>query len=167
MRPAFKIALPIAAVVVILDQLTKFWIQHNVLLYTSKTVIPGFFNIVHVLNRGAAFGFLNRPDISWQTYLFFGATALAVVLILHLLRAAGQGDTVLIIGLGFILGGAVGNLIDRVRLGKVIDFLDFYIDNLHWPAFNVADIAITLGSLTLVAAFFFMRGARPKSGDDA
>lgn len=157
MRKSYRIALPVAVLVVILDQLTKLWIQDHMVLYTTRTVIPGFFNIVHVLNRGAAFGFLNRSDIQWQTYFFFAATALAVLIIFHLLRMARDDDKLLITGLGLILGGAVGNLIDRIKTGEVVDFLDFYWKSYHWPAFNVADIAIFLGSLGLVFAFYRLR----------
>lgn len=161
MRRSFKIALPLALLLVVLDQIVKTWIQHHMVLYTTKPVIPGFFNIVYVLNRGAAFGFLNRSDIQWQTYFFFAATALAVLIIFHLLRMARDADTLLILSLGSILGGAVGNLIDRIRTGEVVDFLDFYWKSYHWPAFNVADIAIFLGSLGLLVAFYRMR--RPSS----
>ena len=161
MRRSFKIALPLALVLIVLDQVVKTWIQHHMVLYTTKPVIPGFFNIVYVLNRGAAFGFLNRSDIQWQTYFFFAATALAVLIIFHLLRMARDADTLLILSLGSILGGAVGNLIDRIRTGEVVDFLDFYWKSYHWPAFNVADIAIFLGSLGLLVAFYRMR--RPSS----
>jgi signal peptidase II len=161
MRRSFKIALPLALLLVVLDQVVKTWIQHHMVLYTTKPVIPGFFNIVYVLNRGAAFGFLNRSDIQWQTYFFFAATALAVLIIFHLLRMARDADTLLILSLGSILGGAVGNLIDRIRTGEVVDFLDFYWKSYHWPAFNVADIAIFLGSLGLLVAFYRMR--RPSS----
>jgi signal peptidase II len=162
MRVSYKLAIPIAATVVLLDQVTKLWVQQHMVLYTTRPVIPDFFNIVYVLNRGAAFGFLNRSDIAWQTYFFFAATALAVMIILHLLRLARNEDKLLIIGLGCILGGAIGNLIDRIKTGEVVDFLDFYWKSFHWPAFNVADIAIFLGSLGLLAAFYRLR--RPTSG---
>lgn len=161
MRRSFRIALPLAVLLVALDQAAKAWIQHHMVLYTTRPVIPDFFNIVYVLNRGAAFGFLNRSDIQWQTYFFFAATALAVLIIVHLLRMAREADTLLIASLGSILGGAVGNLIDRIRTGEVVDFLDFYWKSYHWPAFNVADIAIFLGSLGLLVAFYRMR--RPAS----
>lgn len=163
MRASYKIALPLALGIVLLDQVAKLWIQAHMTLYTTQQVIPGFFNIVYVLNRGAAFGFLNRSDIQWQTYFFFAATALAVLIIFHLLRMARADNKLLIIGLGGILGGAMGNLIDRIKTGEVVDFLDFYYKSYHWPAFNVADIAIFLGSLALLAAFYRMR--RPGSGN--
>lgn len=162
MKRSYKLAGILTLAVVALDQAAKAWILANIVLYTTHPVIPGFFNIVHVLNKGAAFGFLNRTDITWQTYLFFATTALAVVLILHLLRAALEEDTTLICGLGLILGGALGNLIDRIRFGEVVDFLDFHYGDLHWPAFNVADIAITLGSVALLAAFLRARKAPPE-----
>jgi len=161
MRASQKRAGLIALAVIILDQVTKFWIQKHLVLYTTHPVLPDFFNIVHVLNRGAAFGFLNRSDIRWQTYFFFAATALAVCIINHLLRMAREGDRLLVVGLGLILGGAVGNLIDRIRTGEVVDFLDFYWKTYHWPAFNVADIGIFLGSMALLVAFYRMR--RPSS----
>jgi len=157
MRPSQKLAGGIAVAVVLLDQATKLWIQKSLVLYSTHAVIPDFFNIVHVLNRGAAFGFLNRSDIRWQTYFFFAATALAVLIINHLLRLARPGDKLLISGLGLILGGALGNLVDRIRTGEVVDFLDFYWRSYHWPAFNVADIAIFLGSMALLVAFYRMR----------
>lgn len=157
MRASQKLAGSIALAVIVLDQLTKLWIQKTMVLYTAQPVIPDFFNIVHVLNRGAAFGFLNRSDIRWQTYFFFAATALAVLIINHLLRLAGEKDKLLVVGLGLILGGAIGNLIDRIRTGEVVDFLDFYWKTYHWPAFNVADIGIFLGSMALIVAFYRMR----------
>lgn len=160
MRRSFRIALPLALVIIVLDQATKAWIQHSMVLYTTRPMIPDFFNLVYVLNRGAAFGFLNRSDIQWQTYFFFAATALAVMIIAHLLRMARDADTLLILGLGGILGGAIGNLFDRIRTGEVVDFLDFYWKTYHWPAFNVADIAIFLGSMALLVAFYRLRRPR-------
>ena len=159
MKPQYTLAASLAAIVTILDQITKLQIQKHLTLFTSIEVIPGFFNIVHTLNRGAAFGFLNNPDTSWQTYFFIGATALAVLIIVNLLSQAAPGDTMLIVALGLVLGGATGNLIDRLRTGEVIDFLDFIIGSYHWPAFNVADIAITCGSLALIFSLY----ARKKS----
>ena len=163
MRATQKLAGAIALAVILIDQGSKLWIQKSMVLYTAKQVIPDFFNIVYVLNRGAAFGFLNRSDIRWQTYFFFAATALAVLIINHLLRLARNEDRLLVTGLGLILGGALGNLIDRIKTGEVIDFLDFYWRSYHWPAFNAADIAIFLGSMGLLVAFYRLR--RPPSGN--
>jgi signal peptidase II len=123
-------------------------------MYESIPIVPGFFDLVHVLNKGAAFGFLNRADIHWQTYFFIAVSALAVVLIFHLVRTVDREDSFLFTGLGCILGGALGNMIDRIRIGQVIDFLDFHAAGHHWPAFNVADMAISIGALLLLISFY-------------
>ncbi len=154
MARRYRLVSILALIVLVLDQATKFWVAAVLPLWTSKTVIPGFFNLVHVLNKGAAFGFLNEVEAAWRPYFFLGATALAIVLILHLLRTVPREDTVLFTALGLILGGAVGNLADRIRLGEVIDFLDFYIGKYHWPAFNVADMAISVGSVLLLVSVY-------------
>ncbi|SDN74895.1 signal peptidase II [Desulfonauticus submarinus] len=150
----YKLCFGLAAIILVLDQISKLWIEKTIPLWSERVVVPGFFNLVHILNKGAAFGFLNRADISWQTYFFIGASALAIVLIIHLLKTVDRKDYYLFTGLGLILGGALGNLIDRIRLGKVIDFLDFYIKSYHWPAFNVADIAIFCGTVCLLLSFY-------------
>ena len=143
----------LAALVVLLDQISKAAVAQMVPKYGLVTVIPGFFDLVHVYNRGAAFGFLNRPDIEWQFWLFMAATALAVWAIIVLARSA-KHDPLLFCALGLILGGATGNLIDRLRHRAVFDFLDFYVGNWHWPAFNVADAAICLGVLCACLALY-------------
>ena len=109
------------------------------------TVIPGLLDLVLVHNRGAAFGFLNRSDIQWQFWLFLGATVVAAVAIVALLRSS-RFNTWLSAGLGLVLGGALGNLVDRIRFRAVIDFVDVYVGQWHWPAFNVADMAICVGA---------------------
>lgn len=159
-----KIVFLLAGVILILDQATKLWIQNTIPLWESKTVIPGLFNLVHVLNKGAAFGFLADLDGNMQTYFFIGITGLAVVLIFHLLRTVHRKDNYLFAALGLILGGALGNLIDRIRVGMVIDFLDFYFGSHHWPAFNVADMAISTGAILLLVSFY--RKKRYASGSD-
>lgn len=159
-----KIVFFLAGVILILDQATKLWIQNTIPLWESKTVIPGLFNLVHVLNKGAAFGFLADLDGNMQTYFFIGITGLAVVLIFHLLRTVHRKDNYLFAALGLILGGALGNLIDRIRVGMVIDFLDFYFGSHHWPAFNVADMAISTGAILLLVSFY--RKKRYASGSD-
>ncbi len=149
----YKIVLGIATVVILLDQLTKLWAVATIPLHRSIPVIEGFFNLVNIRNRGAAFGFLNRSDIEWQFWLFLVATIIAVVSIYLLVRSS-KNDPLLFSALGLILGGALGNLIDRVRLRAVIDFLDFYIGTWHWPAFNVADMAICIGAFLTCLAMY-------------
>lgn len=155
MRNRYAFIAIITAVVTLLDQTVKALVLLSVPLYTEIPVIKGFFSLVHVRNRGAAFGFLNRHDISWQFWLFLAATVVAVVVVIMLARGSKAGDYPFFLALGMILGGAAGNLIDRVLYREVIDFLDFYFGNYHWPAFNVADIAICVGAA--LALFLSLR----------
>lgn len=136
-----------AVVVAVLDQWTKWLVLRHVPEQASIPVIPGFFDLVNIRNRGAAFGFLNRSDIEWQFWLFLGATLVAVVAIIGLVRMWPKYSLVLFSALGMVLGGAVGNLIDRIRYRSVVDFLDVYVGQWHWPAFNVADMGICCGAI--------------------
>lgn len=154
MNYRYKLVSILALVILVADQAVKIWAQRNLADAAAHVVIPGFFNLVYVLNRGAAFGFLNNADTTWQTYFFIAVSVLAVFLIFHLLRTVDREDKPLFWGLGFILGGALGNLIDRIRQGEVIDFLDFQFGSYHWPAFNIADIAISLGAFSLLVSFY-------------
>ncbi len=144
----------IALTVLILDQSTKAWIQSTIPPWGQKTVIPGFFNLVHALNKGAAFGFLNNESTQWQPYFFITVSLLAVLCIAYILHFIPRKDTVFLTGLGLVLGGALGNLLDRIRSGMVLDFLDLHIKSLHWPAFNIADTAISAGALILLVSFY-------------
>ena len=137
----------IGLVVIVLDQLTKLWIV-GAFQYGDGLPITAFFNLVHARNSGAAFSFLAGAG-GWQRFFFMGVALVASLLILYLLRkhAAERGFC---FALSMILGGALGNLIDRVRFGYVIDFLDFYYAGYHFAAFNIADSAITLGAALLI-----------------
>lgn len=139
-----------AITVIVLDQITKAIITEKLFMYGSHKVIDGFFNLVYVMNPGAAFGFLaGTPEIF--RYLFFiGITLLAVLLIIYYILKSKQERLPVVISLTLIFGGAVGNLIDRIRFGAVVDFLDFYIGTWHWPAFNVADSAISVGAVLMI-----------------
>ena len=143
--PHWRLLAFLGLIWVFLDQMTKILALRHLSQVPSKEIIPDFFNLVLVFNRGAAFGFLNDPDIDWQFGLFSGATAVGCGLIVYLMRSLPPGR-LLTFGLSGILGGAIGNFIDRVRLRAVVDFLDFYIGDWHWPAFNVADIGICVGA---------------------
>lgn len=144
----------IAGVVVLIDQVTKQWAMDTVPLWRGVPVIDGFFNLVHVQNRGAAFGFLNREDTDWQFYFFAAVTLVAVAVLFYLAKTAKERSPLLFTSLGLILGGAIGNFIDRCRFRHVIDFLDFYVGDWHWPAFNVADIGITCGVILMLLHMF-------------
>ena len=156
----WKILSAVGLVWLVLDQLSKAAVTASIPLNHGFSVIPGFFDLVHVLNRGAAFGFLNRSDTDWQFWLFFGAAVAVTVIIVNMVRTA-KFSRLLFFGLGSILGGALGNLIDRIRVRAVTDFLDLYVGQWHWPAFNVADIAICLG--VAAAAFVLLREAREEA----
>jgi signal peptidase II len=141
--------LSISAAIVLLDQFTKAIVIERIPLYHSVPVVTGFFEINHVRNSGAAFGILASLDSPWRT-LFLNVVALGVfaaVLVWALRSPADAGR--LQAGLALILGGAVGNLVDRFRSGAVTDFLLFHIGRYEWPSFNVADSAITVGVFLL------------------
>jgi signal peptidase II len=140
-------------VVVAADQLTKLWIMNSLPPNGKRIVIPGLFNLVHVTNTGAAFGLLAGEHALWRQVFFIGVALVALGAIILVYRQAKTKGLVFTLAVGLIAGGALGNLIDRIRFGAVVDFLDFYIKNYHWPAFNVADSAITVGvGLFLVAS---------------
>jgi len=137
----------IAGLVVIADQLTKWWVLRGIGGYEVIPVIPGFFNLIHVQNPGGAFGFFAEQDSHLRALFFIFFSLLAVLLILYLYRSTPARYKWLLIGFSLIVGGAAGNLIDRIRFGHVVDFIDLYVGRLHWPAFNIADSAITIGML--------------------
>lgn len=149
----YNILIIFALMWIIVDQSTKWLIVRNFPLYDGFAVIPHFFNIIHVRNYGAAFGFLNNPETDWQFWFFVLVTVFALWVIVYFMRKMPY-SRMLSFGFSCILGGALGNFIDRVRLRYVIDFLDFYYKSWHWPVFNVADIAICLGTV-LVAYIFY------------
>ncbi len=140
--------LGLAAVVVVLDQLTKRWVVARLRLHESVDVLP-FFRLTHVRNPGAAFSFLAEAG-GWQRWLFLGLAVAAGYAILVWLWRLDDEKVLEGTGLSLILGGAIGNFIDRARFGYVIDFLDVYYQHWHWPAFNLADAAITLGVTLLL-----------------
>ena len=143
-----------AAVIVALDQITKSAITTRFVLHEAYPVIPGFLNLVYVMNPGAAFGFLANASETFRYVFFTGVTVLATGLIVYYLVKSHPRNLLLAGSLTLIFGGAVGNLIDRIRFGAVVDFLDVYIGASHWPAFNVADSAICVGvGLMLLAQF--------------
>ncbi len=153
-----SILFPLAACIVAADQASKFAVERAI---PHGLVIPlsDFFNLVHVRNAGAAFGFLNDPDMHWQFWFFLAATVLATGVILYIAAKAEAKDKALFFALGCILGGAFGNLIDRIRYRAVVDFLDFHYAGWHWPAFNIADIAICIGAA--LAALLLWRTPPP------
>lgn len=133
--------------VIVLDQLSKHWIV-QALSFAESRPITTFFNLALAHNTGAAFSFLAEAG-GWQRLFFIVVAAVASAVMLYLLRKHGR-ELLFSLALCLVLGGALGNLIDRIRWGYVVDFLDFYYGSYHWPAFNVADMAITGGVILLV-----------------
>ncbi|KPJ78375.1 MAG: hypothetical protein AMJ54_03945 [Deltaproteobacteria bacterium SG8_13] len=144
-RNKYAYLILVAATVVIADQVTKAVILKSLPLYDSLTVIPGLFDITHIHNPGGAFGFLadSGPGVRKLVFLFVSLMAMGLVAWFYI--QTPPTHRFLATGFAMIFGGAVGNLIDRIRFGKVVDFLDFYVGRYHWPAFNVADSAISVG----------------------
>jgi signal peptidase II len=147
MNSKYVILSIVTSFAILLDQATKFFIDRSMDIHSSITVVNNFFNITYIRNRGAAFGIL--ADTSFRLPFFIGISIIAVAVILQIIRKLRPDQTFSVFPLGMILAGALGNLIDRVRLGEVIDFLDFHWYNHHWPAFNVADSAICVGVFLL------------------
>ena len=147
----------IATVVVILDQAVKLMVVDNIPAYGSVEVIPGFFNLTHIYNTGGAFGFLAGKSSLFRHLFFLTASVIAMVMIVYLYLQTPHDYLFLRCGLAMILGGAVGNVLDRIRLGKVVDFLDVHVKDLHWPAFNIADSAISIGILIFIYYLLFKK----------
>ncbi len=141
--------------VIVLDQLSKVYIQKTMKLHQTIKVIDGLFDITYVLNKGAAFSFLADKPEGFTIPFFVIVSVIAIGIIGFLFYKTEKSDYVSLIAFALLLGGSIGNLIDRIRHGAVTDFLDFYIQQYHWPAFNVADSAITTGiSLFLFTQVF-------------
>ncbi len=147
----------VALAVVILDQAAKWLVATRVTLHDSIVVLPGFFRITHVENRGAAFGLFSESPAQWKIAILILFSLVALVVVSLLLWKNSHTLTVTGVGLALILGGALGNLWDRLVNGHVVDFLDFYVGSYHWPAFNIADSAIVVGALLLVAEILFAK----------
>lgn len=145
----------IIGTVLILDQITKYIVEKQIRLYEVIRVIPGFFNITHVRNKGAAFSLFSSAPETYRSMFFITVTIVAVAVIAVLIRKTWE--RLLVVAFSLIAGGAVGNLIDRVRYGEVVDFIQWYVKSYYWPSFNVADAAITIGVGLLVVDMLFKK----------
>lgn len=150
-KVSLNIWLGVSAIVIVLDQISKLWISNH-FTYGEGKRITDFFNLVLAHNTGAAFSFLNDAG-GWQRWMFSAIAMVAAVWIVRLLRQHAH-ETLFCFALALVLGGALGNLIDRVSYGYVVDFLDFYWKENHFPAFNVADSAISVGAALLLLDSF-------------
>jgi len=152
-----RIALAVVAAVVGLDQATKWIVAQSMELHQSLPVIPGVFSLTYVRNSGAAFGLFADLPSEVRAPIFAALSVGALVLLLFLLRGLRPDQWGMRVALAGVLGGAIGNLIDRFRDGEVVDFLDVYWQSYHWPAFNVADSFITLGVVAVLLSSFRSR----------
>ena len=151
-----KYLLFLTIIPLIIDIITKNLIKSKLMLYDAVPVIDGFFNIVYVLNPGAAFSFLHDMNESYRRLFFITVTIIAIFVVLYIF--AREKSKINTAGFALILSGAIGNLIDRIIIGKVVDFLDFYYKTYHFPAFNVADSCITVGvALIIIDMLFFSK----------
>ena len=154
-RDARPFLLTLAAIIILLDRLSKLWIEHHIEPGHAITVIPRTFRLTHVLNTGAAFSLfesMNSPVLVRNLLITFSVIAVAVVL--TLIYKLGRAWSLTAVSLALILGGALGNLYDRIHYAHVVDFLEVHIVHYHWPAFNVADSAICLGAALLILEIF-------------
>lgn len=153
----------IAALVIALDRYTKWLIAHRVTMHDSITVIPGFFRIIHTENPGAAFGLFADSPSQWKVALLIAFSVVALAIVSMLLWKNSHRFTSTGVGLSLILGGAIGNLWDRIVSRHVVDFLLFYVKSYQWPAFNVADSAIVVGACLLVFEILFTKSPTQQS----
>jgi len=147
----------IAVLIILADQVTKWLIHSRMSLNDSIVVLPGFFRLTYVQNSGAAFGLFADSASEWKVSILVVFSVLALVVVSALLWKNSHAITSTGVGLSLILGGAVGNLWDRLLNKHVVDFFDFFVGSYHWPAFNVADSAIVVGALLLVAEILFAK----------
>jgi len=143
----------IVGIVLVLDQLTKYVVEARIRLHDVIVVVPGFFNLTHVRNKGAAFGILSGLPELWRSAFFIVVTIIAVAAIIVLIMRTHERLSVYAFSL--IAGGAVGNVIDRIRYGEVVDFIQWYVKSYYWPSFNVADSAISIGVALLAVEMLF------------
>jgi len=161
LSPKLKLVLSLVVAIVFVDQATKLLVDRTMPLHHSIPLIDNFFSLTYIRNTGAAFGILADSDEFFRRTFLIAFSLAAIGFILLMLRRLPENETALTVALGFILSGALGNLIDRLIYGEVIDFLDFYWSGYHWPAFNVADSFITVGVLVMLFRLATTKDADP------
>jgi len=145
--------------VILLDQITKWMVNRTITLHNSIVLIPGFLKLTNAQNQGAAFGLFADSTSEWRGPALILFSIIAMCIVTLLLWRNSHQITMTGVALSLILGGAAGNLWDRMMHGHVIDFLDFYVGSYHWPAFNVADSAIVVGAFVLMGEILFAKSA--------
>ena len=155
----------LALFIVLLDRWTKRLVSARIPIYTHIQIIPGFFRLTHTENTGAAFSLFADSPSHWKTVLLIGFSFIAMVIVSVLLWRQYQALTITGIALSLILGGAMGNLWDRVASGRVVDFLLVYVKQYQWPVFNLADSAIVVGAALLVIEILFHKAPEETAGN--
>jgi signal peptidase II len=145
--------------VILLDQFTKWLVNRSITLHDSVVLIPGFLKLTNVQNQGAAFGLFADSTSEWRAASLILFSVIAMCIVTMLLWRNSHQITMTGLALSLILGGAAGNLWDRMMHGHVVDFLDFFVGSYHWPAFNVADSAIVVGAFVLMGEILFAKPA--------
>ncbi len=153
----------IALVVLVSDQVTKCLVATSIPLHRWVEIIPGFLDLVHTRNPGAAFGILADSSTHLSSLFLVLVSVIALVGIVWMVGASERIDTYLLVGLALFFGGAGGNLVDRVRFGEVIDFIDVYVGNFHWPTFNVGDASLCVGTALFFLHFLLERSESDRS----
>lgn len=156
--------LVVSIIVIALDQWTKMLVHHKFVWGQSIPVIKGVFSLTYVRNQGAAFGLLHKAPTEFREPFFILVPVIALFVIVFIMASLPRKDKVSALALSLIFGGAIGNLIDRLRFGWVIDFLDFYWKDYHWPAFNIADSAIVVGVSVMFILSLFQKKPEEVSG---
>ncbi len=156
-RQKYTALLVIAALVIVLDQASKYLILEHLKLHEAFSLIPGFLDISHVENPGVAFGLFSQNKSNIQQLVLMCASLVAVCVLFYFYNQTSSRYRTMLTGFALILGGAVGNFIDRVRFGQVVDFIDIYVGDLHWPMFNIADSAISIGIVIFIYHLIFKK----------
>ena len=149
MRNKYLFLFVISSALIVIDQYTKFMVTLHIPLNYSVKVVEGFFNLTHIRNSGVAFGIFSEQNSELKPYLLIFVSIIAIMAILVIFHQTGKDKRMVQTGLVLVFSGAIGNLIDRVLHKEVIDFIDFFVENQHWPAFNVADSCITIGVMLM------------------
>lgn len=155
-KHAWMIFFTISAIIIVADQITKYVISNNIPFNVSDQLVPGFLNLVHVRNSGAAFGIFAHNSSLFSRGALSAVSFMALIITVWIVTSQ-RLDRSSLVGFSLFFGGAAGNFIDRLLFGEVIDFIDVHLGDLHWPAFNIADSALTIGAVIFCIRLIFTR----------
>jgi signal peptidase II len=166
MKIKYLLLAAIAGAIVTADQAVKMYVYTHFQLHEARQIVANFFDLTYIRNQGAAFGFLAESHPMFRDMFFLSMPPIALLIILAIMRGVAEADRWTIVSLSLVFGGAIGNYIDRIRFGWVVDFLDFHIaESYHWPAFNIADMAIVCGVGILLFLEFTKQRVRNEAAE--